>query len=59
MKTAALICITLSILLTTGCWDYAEYEDMALISSIGIDCIHETNSLKITIENSSVGTQGN
>ncbi len=58
MRTVAFLCIVVFILLAAGCWDYAEYEDMALISAIGIDYTEETNHVEITLENSSVGRKG-
>ncbi len=58
MRTVAFLCIVVFILLAAGRWDYAEYEDMALISAIGIDYTEETNHVEITLENSSVGRKG-
>lgn len=37
-------------MLQTGCWDYREYEDMALVTAIGIDFNKETRDTTITVE---------
>ena len=50
-RTALIFLLILSLLLLTGCWDYTDYDDLALISAIGIDLDKNTNEVIVTLQN--------
>lgn len=61
MKTLRIIIIVFSTLLLTGCWDYRELEDLAIVSSIGIDIEEDQINVSAQIINSkkvSTNSQG-
>lgn|GEM_PF-802649 len=56
MKKISCLLIILSLsLLFTGCWDYAEYQQIAQIYSLGIDFEKETNDITVTLQYISTG----
>ncbi|WP_411680289.1 Ger(x)C family spore germination protein [Clostridium thailandense] len=58
-KTGFLLIVLSTIFLFTGCWDYAEYQQIAQIYSVGIDFEKENNDIIVTLQYISTGkTQG-
>jgi germination protein, Ger(x)C family len=50
-KKMALIILLILSLLLTGCWDYSDYDDLALISAIGVDLDKNTNEVTVILQN--------
>lgn len=51
MKRISILLIILSLsFLFTGCWDYAEYQQIAQIYALGIDFEKETNDITLTLQ---------
>ena len=40
----------LSMVFSGGCWDYSEYEHLALLSSLGVDFDNSTKQVTVTVE---------
>lgn len=60
IKKIILIIAIFSIsLLNTGCWNYYELSDLAIITSIGIDKVDEEFKISLIIANTSSNTSGN
>jgi spore germination protein KC len=62
MKKGLLIVFMTASILFAGCWDYIEYENMALVSALGIDFDKDTGKVTVTaeiIKNEKIGGQGN
>jgi len=60
-KKILFIAILIASFLLSGCWDYMEYEQMAMVSALGIDFNKDTGKITVTvqvIEASSSGAQG-
>lgn len=57
-KMLLLITIILISLTNTGCWNYYELSDLAIITSIGIDKIDNNYKLSLIVANTSSNTSG-
>lgn len=57
LKKVILIALILSLFLTTGC-DYIDYEDLTLISAIGIDFDETTDQVTVTVQYMATSTAG-
>lgn len=56
MKRIRILSIILSLaFLFTGCWDYAEYQQISQIYALGIDFEKETNDITVTLQYISTG----
>ena len=49
-KTVLLFIVVLSLLFSSGCWDYTEYEHLALLSSLGVDFDNTTKQMTVSVE---------
>jgi spore germination protein KC len=49
-KIILLILLTGSLALVTGCWDYKEYETLALVSVVGFDTDSSARQVTVTVE---------
>lgn len=49
-RIVLLMTAVISAVMLSGCWDYVEYENMALITAIGVDYEKESNQTTLTIE---------
>jgi spore germination protein KC len=59
MKILKLIVLSLSILLLSGCWNYRELEDLAIVSALAIDSNENGFDISIEVVNSKkVGSSG-
>lgn len=50
IKLFLLIPLLVSFIFCTGCWDYREYEDMVLVSALGVDFNKDTREITVTIQ---------
>lgn len=49
-KISTVIVYIILITLLTGCWDYKELEDLALVSGMSVDILGEKDAIDVTIE---------
>jgi spore germination protein KC len=57
-KVILLIMFAMLLLMLPGCWDYTEYEDMNIISVIGVDYNDDTKEVTVTIQSERMGKGG-
>jgi spore germination protein KC len=50
MKKAVCILLISSLLFTSGCWDYSDYETLTLVSAMGFDMEENSNEITVTIQ---------
>jgi spore germination protein KC len=49
-RAAAIVALIFMLASLAGCWDYKEYEDMALIFAIGVDTAPRQDDISLTVE---------
>lgn len=57
-KKILMVIILTASLIFTGCWDYIEYEDMAMVTAMGIDFDIGTKKITVTTEIVETGKSG-
>lgn len=57
-KIILIITITITSIISTGCWNYYELSDLAIITSIGIDKVDDNFQLSLVIANTSGESSG-
>jgi spore germination protein KC len=50
IKTLFILFIAVSLIFTCGCWDYREYENLAMVSAVGFDIDNSTSTVTVTMQ---------
>lgn len=50
IKTVVLFLLIIPLTLSAGCWDYKEYESLAMVSAVGFDCNSAADEITVTLQ---------
>lgn len=50
LRSVLAFLLILNMLFLTGCWDYKDYDNLALAAAMGIDMDEETNEITVTVQ---------
>lgn len=50
LRSVFALLLILNMLFLTGCWDYKDYDNLALVAALGIDADEMTNEVTVTVE---------